>query len=169
MRRLLAWVTVVGLLAMPLGVAAGPAAASEGAKVPVSATQSRAQLGVLVMDLTKELRQHYGTAPDRGVLVARVEPGTAAAAAGVQIGDVIVEVDRRPIAGPDDVVSTLASRRIGDRVDVVVVRQGRSLTVSATVTEKKLTPVEVLRSFRLWPFGEWLRELTGSEEARCEA
>jgi C-terminal processing protease CtpA/Prc len=169
MQRLLAWITVTGLLVMPLAVAAGPDATREGAKAPVASTQARAQLGVLVMNLTSELRQHYGTAPDRGVLVGRVEPGMAAAVAGVQVGDVIVEVDRHAIAEPDDVVSALAPRRVGDRVDVVVIRQGRSLTVSATLTEEKLTPAKILQSIRIWPFGQWMRQHPGGDDQRCDA
>lgn len=167
MRRLLAWITVAGLAAAPLAAAAGPGLTKDETKPAATAIQSRPRLGVLVMELTEELRQHYGAAADRGVLVGRVEPGSAAATAGVRVGDVIVEVDRRAVTGSEDVVNALASHRKGDVVDVVVVRQGTTHTLAATLQDATLTANDVLRALRAWPFGEWLRRSPADQ--RCDA
>ena len=63
-----------GLAAMPASVAAGPCTDSEHLEF----STGKARLGVYVMSLTPELRKHFG-AGDDGVMVARVEPMSAAA------------------------------------------------------------------------------------------
>jgi serine protease Do len=164
MRRLLATIIGVGLAAAPAGAVAAPEP-----QPPAAASMARPQLGVLAIDLTRELRQFYGAAPDRGVLVARVDSGSAAAAAGLQIGDVVVEVDRRAIATPTDVTSALAGHRKGDQVQVVVVRQGATRTLTATLQDPVLRPRDLLRALRSLPLGDWIGLPDAPPQARCEA
>src|SRR5262245_19487116 len=47
------------------------------------------RLGVMVMELTPELRAYFGAPRDSGLLIAQVVPDSAAARAGVRVGDVI--------------------------------------------------------------------------------
>ncbi|HZJ64774.1 MAG TPA: PDZ domain-containing protein, partial [Kofleriaceae bacterium] len=86
----------------------------------------QSHLGVMVMGLTPELRQFFGVRGDRGVLVARVEPNSAAARAGIQVGDVLVRVDRRPVRSGEDVIQALGAHG-GGRIRVVVVRRGQQV------------------------------------------
>jgi S1-C subfamily serine protease len=88
----------------------------------------------MVMSLTPELRKHLGAAEDRGVLVARVEPGTPAAAAGITVGDVIVTVQGRTIGGAADVLTALADVPRYQRVAVDIVRDKQPLSLQATLT-----------------------------------
>jgi membrane-associated protease RseP (regulator of RpoE activity) len=89
-------------------------------------------LGVLVMSLTPELQRFFGVTNGRGVLIARVEPGSPAEHAGVQVGDVLVRVGQRPVHSGDDVVQALAAHN-GGRIRVAVIRQGRPLRLDATM------------------------------------
>jgi serine protease Do len=110
--------------------------------------------------LTPELRKHLGAPDDRGVLVARVEPGTPAAAAGIAVGDVLVEIGGRRVATPADVVTELAGVGRGKAVTVDLVRDGKRSSVRATLTDdapaSALAPTgsgirwldELLRPFR---------------------
>src|SRR5579871_5943521 len=97
MRRISALLCVAGLAAAPASVAAGPS--NDPWSTPQTQTiekfewsTAKGRLGVMVMGLTPELRKHFGAPDDRGVLVAHVESGTPAATAGIEVGDVIVEV-----------------------------------------------------------------------------
>ena len=56
------------------------------------------------------MRRAVGLPPRDGVLVREVEEGSAAAAAGIREGDLIVEAGGRPIVEPDDVYDALGSR-----------------------------------------------------------
>src|SRR5687768_4011062 len=53
----------------------------------------RAFLGVSLVDLTPELREHYGTDKNAGILVGSVEEGGPADKAGVKVGDIITSID----------------------------------------------------------------------------
>jgi putative serine protease PepD len=67
-----------------------------------------------------------------GALVGAVQPGSPAAAAGLQAGDVITAADGTTVGGPADLQTVLAKHRPGDRVKVSWQRAGQ--TRSATVT-----------------------------------
>ena len=58
--------------------------------------------GMEVSALTEEMARQLGVAVPSGVVVARVEPGSVADRAGIQAGDLILEINRRPIAGMRD-------------------------------------------------------------------
>jgi serine protease Do len=64
--------------------------------------------------LTPDLAQSMGLEPGlRGAVVAEVAPGSAAAAAGVNEGDVILEVDRERVTTADAAVAALSAPRKG--------------------------------------------------------
>jgi serine protease Do len=66
-------------------------------KVEVTKAPSHKSLGITVQNLTPEIAKGLGLKKETGVVVTRVEPGSAAADAGIQTGDVIREVNRKPI------------------------------------------------------------------------
>ena len=96
-----------------------------------------ARLGVMVMSMTPELRGYFGAANDKGVLVARVEPDSAAAKAGVKVGDVIVDVRGSAVEDAGDVIQALSDSKTGDKVDVAVVRDHKPVTLHATIATVK--------------------------------
>ncbi len=98
------------------------------------AASSGPMLGVQVMELTPELRAHFGAHDDEGVLVARVTDGSAAADAGVRVGDVIVAVADATIPDGSSLRSAVL-RSAGDDVPIEVVRGGRSLTLKAELPD----------------------------------
>lgn len=58
---------------------------------------SAEKLGLSVQTLTPELAQQFNARPGHGVVVTQVEPGSIAAMAGIETGNVVLEVNRRPI------------------------------------------------------------------------
>ena len=108
---------LVALWAMP-----ATALASDPPQPPAFAP-GRARLGVHVSSMTPELRTFLGAKPDAGILVQRVDPGTAAASAGIKVGDVVVAVDGDAIDEIEAVAAALADHGKGDKVEVVVVRK----------------------------------------------
>jgi len=87
-------------------------------------------LGVMVMALTPELRRFFGITNNRGVLIARVEPRSAASRAGIQVGDVLTRVGPQSVRSGDDVLQALAAHP-GERIRIGVVRQGRMIHLFA--------------------------------------
>ncbi len=80
------------------------------------------------------------TNPD-GARVGEVVTDSPAAHAGIKIGDVIKRVDQEAVQDPQDVASAVGDHAPGDKVDVVVERAGRTLTLHATLgTQPAKTP-----------------------------
>jgi len=95
----------------------------------------RGRLGVMVLSLTPELRKHFGAAEDRGVLVAHVEPDMPAAASGIAVGDVIVEVHGKAIASGSEVLAALADVHKGQSVTLEVMRDAKPRSIQTTLTD----------------------------------
>lgn len=95
-----------------------------------SGSVDQASLGVTVAPLTPELASRYKLPRDaHGVVVQEVDPDGRAAAAGIQAGDVIEEVNRQPVQSVEDLRA--AVRKSTDRpVLLLVNRQGRGLFVT---------------------------------------
>jgi putative serine protease PepD len=93
-------------------------------------TPTHARLGVGVVDATSK----DGLVTGAGI--ERVDPGSAAADAGLQRGDVITKVDDNVITGYQSLVATIRGHRPGDQVTLTVVHAGsggKAETVTATL------------------------------------
>jgi S1-C subfamily serine protease len=72
---------------------------------------------------------------DHGALVGDVQAGSPAATAGIQIGDVIVNVDGFDIYNPDELLARLVLHKPGDQVALTVIRGGQNVSVPLTLGE----------------------------------
>lgn len=93
----------------------------------------RPKLGVQLVELTPELREHLG-GDETGVLVSKVLPGTPAEHGGIEVGDLIVAVDGREIETAGDLQRAVA-RVDGEEIDVEVIRDGRATTLRVAFPE----------------------------------
>ena len=95
----------------------------------------RGRLGVMIQDFTPDLADALGVKAGDGAVVTQVEPDSAAEEAGLEPGDLIVAVDGRPVAGSADLRSQIGLKRIGSKVKLQVKRDGKELTLKATLRE----------------------------------
>jgi Do/DeqQ family serine protease len=96
----------------------------------------RGLLGVYMESVTPAFADDYGLAVDAGAIVMRVEPGSAAAAAGIQINDVITRVDDEVIANSNELRNTVAMKLPSQEVMLEVVRDGRQRSIQAVLGAK---------------------------------
>ncbi len=102
----------------------------------------RGQLGVVVQDLTPELAQAFGLQESRGAVIAEVVRGSPAERAGLRVGDVILAVNDRPVTGSADVRNRIGLTPVGEKVRIKVRRNGRVLTLTATIATPRQEKVE---------------------------
>jgi S1-C subfamily serine protease len=97
----------------------------------------RAYLGVGGQDtpIGRRSVRHFALAHESGVRVSTIEPGSPAAAAGIRDGDIMVAFAGAPVTGIDDLHRLLTDSRIGDSVDVDVLRRDRKLVLRVTPRE----------------------------------
>ncbi|HEU5482095.1 MAG TPA: Do family serine endopeptidase [Sphingomicrobium sp.] len=104
----------------------------------------RGYLGVGLQPVDDDIAASLGLPKDRGEIVRTVQPGTPAAKAGIQQGDVIISVNGKEV-NPDETVSYLiANTRVGTRVPVEIIRSGRRMNLAVTV-EQRPTEEELAR------------------------
>ncbi|MCB0958543.1 MAG: trypsin-like peptidase domain-containing protein, partial [Acidimicrobiales bacterium] len=84
-------------------------------------------------DLDQSVKDELGITASTGAVVTAVDPDSAAGAAGIQEGDVIVEIDGQAVDGSGDATSIVRSHQPGDQVDVVLERRGQRQTLSVTL------------------------------------
>ena len=95
----------------------------------------RGWLGIMIQDLTEELASGFGLHEREGVLIANVMPSGPAEAAGVKIGDVIVEFGGAAIKESPDLQRRVAAITPGQQIEVKVVREGNPVHLRVTVGE----------------------------------
>ena len=92
---------------------------------------STALTGIEVRNLTPEIARQLGlNRSDKGVVITRIEPGSVAEEMGLQRGDLIVEVNRKPIRNTDDYDDLLSKIKKDEAVLLLINRQGRTMFVT---------------------------------------
>jgi Do/DeqQ family serine protease len=94
----------------------------------------RGWLGVDARDLTPDHMLEHGI--DEGVLVTHVFPDGPAQLAGLRAGDIVTQVNARPVGSWQELVNEIARVPPGTQVQVRAARQGEYIEVVATVVER---------------------------------
>jgi serine protease Do len=93
----------------------------------------RGYLGVRIQPVTGDLSDALGITDKRGEFVQSVEAGGPAEKAGLQVGDVVLNVNGKDVT-PDQTLSyIIANLPPGTRVPIVILRDGKRMTLTATV------------------------------------
>lgn len=101
-----------------------------------SVTPGQAFLGVSSADidsLTDLDKEELGVDAETGAVVTEVVPGTAADDAGLEIGDVIIEIDGEPVTTAEDVREQVIAHQPEDEIEVRVVRDGEEEVLTVTL------------------------------------
>ena len=91
----------------------------------------RAYLGILPQEITPALQENLKLASLEGVLIGKVEKDTPAEKAGLKKGDVIIEFDGKPVKNLSKFRLMVANSKVGDKVDIKIIRKGKELIKKA--------------------------------------
>jgi len=98
----------------------------------------RGTLGVQTQALDEELAPLLNLSPGRGAVVTRVLPGSPGAQAGLKPGDVILELNGKPVVSPQDLGNAEGLLPVGAPVALKVVRDGETLVLNASIRTQEL-------------------------------
>jgi serine protease Do len=93
---------------------------------------NKAYLGATIGTLTSGMAQQYRYDISQGAFVYSVEDGSPAAAAGLQLGDVITAIDGTEITSLEDLTAAKKGYAAGDTSTLTVYRQGETITLELT-------------------------------------
>lgn len=97
---------------------------------------SRGFLGIALQPLTEDLAKEFKIDGGAGVLVAEVTSKSPAEKAGLQVGDVVVEVSGKKVEGPRELQLMVAGINPGSKIEVKIVREGQPKTVTVELGER---------------------------------
>jgi serine protease Do len=98
-------------------------------------TVRRGHLGVHLQSLTPELAKAFDLEKPVGALIGNVAPGSPAARAGIEPGDVILEFDSQPVEGADDLRLIVSKTKPDTEVEAVILRNGAKSSLTIRVGE----------------------------------
>lgn len=98
---------------------------------------TRGWLGVTSQDITEDLQKTLKLKDRSGALVTEVLPGDAAEKAGIKAGDVILGIDGKPAKDRRELIRMIAALRVGSKVGVQIIRDGKEMTLPLVVAERK--------------------------------
>jgi Do/DeqQ family serine protease len=100
-------------------------------------TVTRGFLGVMVSNLSPEMAKEFNYKGRNGVVVDQISPGSPADLAGVKVGDILTQLEGRPIEDFADLRNRVSQNAPGAPIRLGTFRSGTSLNVVATLTHLK--------------------------------
>ena len=97
----------------------------------------RGFIGVRPLEMTPELRAHYGAPRDAGVLIGQVDADGPAGKGGLQVGDIVTAADGERIESASDLSHAIRDKKAGESVKLDVVRDKAKKTISIAVAERR--------------------------------
>ena len=98
---------------------------------------TRGRIGVGIQNVSRDLADSLGLGKAEGAAVSNVEDGSPASKAGLEVGDVIMKIDGRPVEGSADLSRTIRALKPGSKVNLNVWRGGKSRDIAVTIAEFK--------------------------------
>jgi S1-C subfamily serine protease len=96
----------------------------------------RGYLGIAGQPVALGDNQRAALGRDEGLLIVGVTSGSPAAAAGVLVGDILLEFDGQAVDSPEDLLDLLLGDRVGRAVTLKVLRGGAAAELSVSVGER---------------------------------
>ena len=123
----------------------------------------RGLLGVTIVSVTAELAEDYDLDESAGALITSVASGSAAADAGLEIGDVIVGIDEENITSASSLRNAVGLHRPNDTVQIDFIREGNERSVEAILGEQTNTAAEPTRLAEIDPVFDGAEFVTNDE------
>ena len=101
----------------------------------------RGLLGVSIYSLTPDTAKALNITTTQGVLVSQVSEGSAAEKAGIKTSDVITSINNQQIRSNSELRNAIGLSRVGEKLDVAVIRDGKPMHLTAVITETPATTV----------------------------
>jgi len=92
-------------------------------------------IGVGITDVTPENSKFFDMKDANGAVISEVTPDSPGAQAGLKVGDVIVGLDGKKVAGAGELQAEVSEKRPGTKVTLDVLRDGKSMNVPVTLQE----------------------------------
>jgi serine protease Do len=97
---------------------------------------TRGWLGVVIQDVNEDLAKSFNLENTKGVLISQVSEKSPAEEAGLQQGDVITDIEGKPVKDVSILRNMVAMIQPGAKVPVVIIRDGKKMDMEVTIGEQ---------------------------------
>ena len=102
----------------------------------------RGLLGVSIQSIDPENASALGVEIDYGALISSIEPGSAAEKAGLQVDDIIIQIDNEKISNSRELANIIGLKGSGEEVEIQLVRNNNKINVKAILGQQQLSRSE---------------------------
>ena len=92
--------------------------------------------GVGIQDITPEIAEYFNLPNRDGVLISEIMPGGPAEQAGLKEGDIMTELNGKPVKTVNDLLREIGGKKIGDRAQVGIIRDRIKKTIDVVVGKR---------------------------------
>jgi len=95
------------------------------------------RIGIGISDVTPENAKFFGDSTAMGAVVTQLDPDSPGAKAGLQVGDVITQINGEKVSDSGELQVYVSQQKPGTKVELTVLRDGKTTTVPVTLEELK--------------------------------
>ncbi len=110
----------------------------------------RGLLGIIVSNVDPQIARASGLRANTGALIERVFPSSSADLAGLQAGDIIIQLNNSAVKGASDVKNLIGSMRAGSKLGIVYLRSGQTRTAHTHIGESIPAPAPIQELKPFW-------------------
>jgi serine protease Do len=112
----------------------------------------RPWVGIGLQDITSDLIKFFNLKEKAGALISQVYGGSPAEKAGLKAGDAVIEIDGVKVTNSQDVVREVLKKQVGQKVNFVILREGKRTEISLTTAQmpEKIGEREPVKPPREW-------------------
>jgi serine protease Do len=112
----------------------------------------RPWVGIGLQDITSDLMKFFNLKEKAGALISQVYGGSPAEKAGLKAGDAVIEIDGVKVTNSQDVVREVLKKQVGQKVNFVILREGKRTEISLTTAQmpEKIGEREPVKPAREW-------------------
>ena len=102
----------------------------------------RGRLGVQMQNLTPDLARAFNLEEQQGAVISRITKGSPADKAGLEVGDIVTTVNGRPVNDAAMIRTTVGLMRVGEKVNMGILRNGKPRNITLVLGETEQVSVE---------------------------
>lgn len=103
--------------------------AAEEIEEPETKETKKTWLGITVASITSDLVEKYKLSEKKGVVVTKIEEKSQAEEAGIEVGDVLIEIDKEKLSGVDDFEKLTKKANIKEGILLLIDRHGNTIYI----------------------------------------
>jgi serine protease Do len=119
----------------------------------------RGYLGIYMDELSEEKAKEFNIPGNKGILVSKVIEKSPAEIGGLKEYDVIISFNGKPVESARELQSMVAMTKIGTKIPVTIIRDGKTMTLQITITERT-EEAEIVGKDTMKKWGMTLQTLT---------